>query len=190
VLVVLQGTAVGAWCFLCLATAAISLMLVALAYDEVWSSILYLRRVAKKTGDARAVWRAFWKTLEGGAERRDPRAKGRVMWPRVVELMLGCWLASSPFVFRHPDGEGVWGRDLVGAFLVIGMASLSFWQPARRAHFGILPVALWLGVAAFLRPAPTPPALQNDLIVSVILAMLAILPNRADLPPRGLRTEG
>ncbi|HEY7862388.1 MAG TPA: NAD-dependent epimerase/dehydratase family protein [Thermoanaerobaculia bacterium] len=60
ILVVLQGTTVGAWCFLCLVTAAISLTLVALAYDEVWSSILYLRRVAKKTGDARAVWRAFW----------------------------------------------------------------------------------------------------------------------------------
>jgi uncharacterized membrane protein len=38
VLVVMQGTVVGAWCFLCLVTAVISLLLVALAYDEVWST--------------------------------------------------------------------------------------------------------------------------------------------------------
>jgi hypothetical protein len=50
VLVVLQGTVVGSWCFLCLVTAAISLILVYMAYDEVWSSLLYLHRVWRKQG--------------------------------------------------------------------------------------------------------------------------------------------
>jgi hypothetical protein len=59
VLVVLQGVTVGAWCFLCLVTAAISLALVALAYDEVWSSLLYLRRVWLRTRSLPAVWEAF-----------------------------------------------------------------------------------------------------------------------------------
>jgi uncharacterized membrane protein len=59
ILVVLQGTVVGAWCFLCLVTAAISLILIALAYDEVWSSILYLRRVWQRTRRLGAVWEAF-----------------------------------------------------------------------------------------------------------------------------------
>jgi Vitamin K epoxide reductase family len=59
VLVVLQGTAVGAWCFLCLVTAAISLILVALSYDEVWSSILYLHRLWERTRKPSAVWDAF-----------------------------------------------------------------------------------------------------------------------------------
>ena len=59
ILVVLQGTVVGAWCFLCLVTAVISLALIALAYDEVWSSILYLRRVWQRTQRPRAVWDAF-----------------------------------------------------------------------------------------------------------------------------------
>ena len=59
VLVVLQGMAVGSWCFLCLVTAVISLVLVALAYDEVWSSIAFLRRVWRKTRSPRAVWDAF-----------------------------------------------------------------------------------------------------------------------------------
>lgn len=60
VLVVLQFTVVGHWCFLCLVTAAISLLLVYLAYDEVWSSLLYLRGVWRATRSARAVWRAAW----------------------------------------------------------------------------------------------------------------------------------
>ena len=60
VLVVLQGTVVGAWCFLCLVTAVISLLLVALAYDEVWSTLLYLRRVWRRTRKLQVVWDVFW----------------------------------------------------------------------------------------------------------------------------------
>ncbi len=60
VLVVLQGTVVGSWCLLCLVTAAISLILVYWAYDEVWMSLVYLWRVWKRTHSASVVWRAFW----------------------------------------------------------------------------------------------------------------------------------
>jgi uncharacterized membrane protein len=60
VLVILQGTVVGAWCFLCLITAAISLVLVFVAYDEVWSCILFLRRVWKETRSPRILWNTFW----------------------------------------------------------------------------------------------------------------------------------
>jgi len=60
ILVVLQGTTVGSWCFLCLVTAAISLTLVVLAYDEVWSSLSFLRRVWRKTRNPRRLWDVFW----------------------------------------------------------------------------------------------------------------------------------
>jgi len=60
VLVMLQATVVGNWCFLCLVTAAISLILVYMAYDEVYSSLLYLYRTWKKSRDARVVWAALW----------------------------------------------------------------------------------------------------------------------------------
>ena len=60
VLVFMQGAVVGAWCFLCLVTAVISLVLIALAYDEVWSSLMYLKRVWQKTQSTHAVWDAFW----------------------------------------------------------------------------------------------------------------------------------
>lgn len=60
ILVVLQGTVVGSWCFLCLVTAAISVILIFLAYDEVWSCLLYLRRVWRKTHNRRILWNVFW----------------------------------------------------------------------------------------------------------------------------------
>lgn len=59
VLVVLQGTMVGAWCTLCLVTAAISLALIVLAYDEVWSTLAYLYRVWRRSRDPAVVWRVF-----------------------------------------------------------------------------------------------------------------------------------
>jgi uncharacterized membrane protein len=69
VLVVLQGTVVGSWCFLCLVTAVISLVLVYFAYDEVWSCLLYLYRVWKQTGS----WRILGSTFLGrpSAEARE-----------------------------------------------------------------------------------------------------------------------
>jgi hypothetical protein len=60
VLVVLQATIVGNWCFLCLVTATISLILVWWAYDEVWSCLLYLHRVWRRTRSGRILWDAFW----------------------------------------------------------------------------------------------------------------------------------
>jgi len=60
VLVVLQGTVVGHWCFLCLVTAVISLILVYMAFDEVYSSVKYLYRIWKKTHDRKVLWDALW----------------------------------------------------------------------------------------------------------------------------------
>jgi uncharacterized membrane protein len=60
ILVVLQGTVVGKWCFLCLVTAVISLILAYWAYDEVYSSVKYLYRVRKRSKSWGVVWNAFW----------------------------------------------------------------------------------------------------------------------------------
>ena len=59
VLVVLQGTVVGFWCFLCLVTAVISLILAYWAYDEVYVSLKYLFRVWRKSHRVGELWYAF-----------------------------------------------------------------------------------------------------------------------------------
>lgn len=58
-LVILQGFVVKSWCFLCLVSAAISLILIFLAYSEVMASCIYLHAVKKQQG-LKSAWRAFW----------------------------------------------------------------------------------------------------------------------------------
>lgn len=60
VLVVVQGMSVGAWCFLCLVTAAASLIMIPLAVDEVWGTTRFLRAVWRKSRDRRVLWDTFW----------------------------------------------------------------------------------------------------------------------------------
>lgn len=60
ILVVMQGAVVGAWCFLCLVTAAISLALVFFAYDEVWACLTFLYRVWKHSPQKSLFWEVFW----------------------------------------------------------------------------------------------------------------------------------
>ncbi len=60
ILIFMQGFVVGSWCFLCLVTGVISLILVVLAYDEVWSSLLFLHRVWKRSKKFSTLWDTFW----------------------------------------------------------------------------------------------------------------------------------
>lgn len=111
------------------------------------------------------------------------------MWARVVEVMLGCWLAISPFIFRHSEEDRVlWFSDLFAAMVVIILALVSFWPPMRFAHVANLVIALWLiGFGFWASPYPSPPALQNDIVVGLLLLMFAIIPNQATRPPRSWR---
>jgi hypothetical protein len=108
------------------------------------------------------------------------------MWPRVIEVMLSCWLAISPFVFASPSGRTVlisW-NSLTCAAAVALLALLSFWRPLRRAHLGICGVALWLILFAYFKSAyPVAPAFQNYVITGLLLAMFAIIPSEANQGP-------
>ena len=59
-LVVIQGTVLNTWCFLCLITACISVFLILLAFSEVKISICYLTAVWKKRRDRRLLWNTLW----------------------------------------------------------------------------------------------------------------------------------
>lgn len=56
-LVVFQPVVYGAWCSLCLASAAISLAMVGPAMDELLASLQHLKR---ERVHGRGLWRAFW----------------------------------------------------------------------------------------------------------------------------------
>lgn len=60
ILIFLQPTVVDSWCFLCLVTGLISVILVILAYDEVWTSCIFLKRVWKRSRKFSVLWNTFW----------------------------------------------------------------------------------------------------------------------------------
>ena len=109
------------------------------------------------------------------------------MWARVVEVMIGVWLAMSPFIF-HPEinSPRFWWNDFACAVLIMTWSLLSFWRPARRAHLLQIIMGLWLMGWAFAHgfgKDPVPAALQNDVMTGFTLLMFAILPSKGTRPP-------
>ncbi|QDU59516.1 hypothetical protein Pan216_03450 [Planctomycetes bacterium Pan216] len=107
------------------------------------------------------------------------------MWARVVEAMLGCWLAMSPFLFERV--ESVPSLTLVefgSALAVILLALGSYWGPTRHAHLGLVVVgAALVAYGRFSHPYPLPAALQSAIMIGLLLMMCAIVPNHASRPP-------
>lgn len=99
--------------------------------------------------------------------------------------MLGCWLAISPFVFAHPSSATViWWTDWIAATLVISFALLSFWWPLRRMHLATAVVSCALiGIGRLSVAGEVPPALQNQIVVGLLLLMFALVPSHASQPP-------
>lgn len=107
------------------------------------------------------------------------------MWARIVECMLGVWLLMSPFIFHHSgDAPHLWINDLTVGLALMVLSLASYWSKTRGAHWLLLVVAIWLiGFGRLNGTPPLEPALQNNLIVGLLLGMLAIIPNEASLPP-------
>jgi hypothetical protein len=111
------------------------------------------------------------------------------MWARTVEVMLGFWLAASPFIFDHSDDNVLlWWNDFLCAFLIIAFSLLSFWHRTSRMHLANIAIALWLMGFGYLGFSyPVPPAGQNTIMLGLILLMLAIIPSKATFPPKKWR---
>ncbi len=69
-LILMQAFLVGAWCTLCLASAAISLAIFGLGYDEPLAGLRYLKQVR---GSGGSLWRALW-GMEAGQKGGTDRA--------------------------------------------------------------------------------------------------------------------
>jgi len=107
------------------------------------------------------------------------------MWPRVVETMLGVWLAMSPFIFRHPaQAHALWASDWICSLLIVHLALFSYWRPAGFAHLLLIPVGLWLVGFGYVNAGGDAAAgYQSSILTGLTLLMFAIIPNRAANPP-------
>lgn len=111
------------------------------------------------------------------------------MWARDVELCLGLWLATSPFVFGYAgDSQALLASDLLCATAIAALALLSYTRRLRNAHLLELPVAAWLIGFGWVRALEGhAPSTQNHILVGLLVGMLAIVPNHASRPPESWR---
>lgn len=111
------------------------------------------------------------------------------MWARVVEFMLACWLAISPFIFSYPkDALFYWYNDLITCSLIAFFSLASYHTPIRKLHLCNLTIAFYLITLCFFFQADGLYApLQNYMVLGILLLMIAIIPTHADQPPVGWR---
>ena len=107
------------------------------------------------------------------------------MWARVIEFMLGCWLAVSPFIFQHPaDNALLWATDWIAAAVVIFFALLSYWPPLSKIHLATAVLSLVLiGIGRLSSLDHPPPGAQNEIVVGLLLLMFALVPSHSAEPP-------
>lgn len=111
------------------------------------------------------------------------------MWARVVEFMLACWLALSPFILHYPsDDKFLWISDFLCALLTALFALLSFSPYLSKIHHLTLAVGLWLLFVGYQNfPEYALPSQENSVALGLLLMMLAIVPSHSHRPPSSWR---
>lgn len=194
VLVILQPVAVGYWCTLCLAAAAVMLVMIPLMLDEVFAMVQFMI-LARREG--KPLWRTFWvgDTIEGGGpDERTPRygAAGgalsmapatvwgvTVPWTLLLSAALGVWMMFAPTVFGTvkfdatntftlADSSHLFGA-LVSVVAVCAMAEV-----VRIARYLNVLLGLWLVAAPFLMSGSNAGASINGVVVGLIVAALSV----------------
>jgi hypothetical protein len=187
ILVVLQGTVVGSWCFLCLVTAGVSLALVFLAYDEVWSSLVYLRDLHRRTHSREAVWNAFWGRTPEPASAVPPTdvpaATPLDYWPRFFEIGLGLWIAAAACLLPGSHDPQWMLAGVVAGVAGIASSALSLLRPCNKLHLANLVIAPALvGYLLLAASYPAGALVQNQLLAALLLINFAVIPNYVTKP--------
>lgn len=181
VLVILQPLAVGAWCSLCLFTAAAMLVMIPLALDEVVAMVQFVRR---RHREGESAWHVFWygDNLEHSEavppRRHESWRPAGMVWgvtatgALVLGAALGVWLMSAPSVFGS-TGAMADSDHLVGA-LVIVVAVIAMAEVARPARFLNLGLGAWLIVAPWLLDGATVSARMNSAVAGALIVLLSV----------------
>jgi len=111
------------------------------------------------------------------------------MGARHAEFALGLWLLASPVILGHLGAEpALVASDLVAAGILLVVPLLCYVRRLHRAHLLLLPLAGWLMGYGWWRSRVDPhAAAQNELLVGLCLAMVAVIPSRALDVPTGWR---
>jgi hypothetical protein len=177
VLVMLQPIGVGAWCFLCLITAAVMLLMVSPAVDEVIATCQFLLRARR---EGKSLWRSFW---QGGDLEDDGRKKTvkisvgfSLPWNLAVNAILGIWLLVAPTVLQI-TGSIATNYYIIGA-LVVTFAIIALAEVARMARWLNVLFGAWLMLAPWLLAGADAASRWNGILIGILLIALSLSPGR------------
>jgi len=184
-LVISQPVVVGDWCTLCLAAAAVMLLMIPLTVDEVVATGQFL---AERRRAGAPLWWTFWvgDTMPGGGPDERTASYGApaanllrsavwgvsLPWTLLGSVALGLWIMFSPAVLGN--GGGAANGDHVTGALVVTVAAVSTAEVVRAFRFLNLLAAVWLVVAAFVLNGATLAGAFNDVLAGMLLLMLTL----------------
>lgn len=161
VLMILQPVAVGAWCTVCLITAALMLGMACLALPEVVAMIQYL---ARSRSAGRSLWRTFWlggEDEDGSIEERPAGTTSSVAtlaramvcgttlpWTLLASTVLGVGLVAASGLPAIAGRTG--DAHVIAGALVIVISIVSMSEVLRRLRLANAPVAVAMAALAWL----------------------------------------
>ncbi len=143
VLIILQPMVVGAWCTLCLVTAALMLLIIPFSIDEVFATLQFMKH-AKQRGEP--LWKTFWggtAVVPGPLDPRTPpyNAPYRKLFDAMRFGISFPWnLAVCALV---GIGAMMSGDTIEGALITV-LAIASCAEITRFTRYGIIPLGIWL----------------------------------------------
>ncbi|MGH2349366.1 MAG: SPW repeat domain-containing protein [bacterium] len=182
VLIILQPLAVGAWCTLCLISAVLMLVMVALSLDEVIAMIQFLM-IGTRAGQS--AWTLFWNggtTAESlrdvglarprGSPWRDMWSGLDVPWTLLVSTLVGVWIVAAPDIFNSRGGAAD-SDHLLGALVVL-VAVTAMAEVARTLRFLNILLALAIIAAPWVLGGAPFAGRLSDLIAGALLILLSL----------------
>lgn len=179
-LIILQPLSVGSWCTLCLASAAISLIMIPFTIDEAMATIQMMIQQKKK---GKSLWRILWFgcTMDDGdhKDKEEPEVVLKVTaqsmvhdlllrpWNLVLITLIAIWIMISPSVLQF-SGSLADSNHLVGA-LIITFTVISMSEVARTLRFINILFGLWLAISPFIYNVDQSGALWNGIISGLVI---------------------
>lgn len=183
-LVILQPLAVGAWCSLCLFTAAAMLLMIPLSLDEIVAMIQF---VARKKREGHSAWRVFWLggDLPDETPARHParletwRPSGMLWgftggWSLWLSIAIGVWLMFAPAALGIGIEQPAADSDHLAGALIIVVATISLAEVARPVRYlGVL-LGLWLIAAPWFLTGATAVSRWNSALMGLLVVISSL----------------
>jgi nucleoside-diphosphate-sugar epimerase/uncharacterized membrane protein len=190
--IIIQPPVIGALCTLCILQAAVTVILVPYAIDEVLASCQYLYR-ATQAGEP--FWRTFWRGGPSLSEDQTPEpdldrpARAILLefvtggvnfpWTLVASTALGIGLMGTPLILGTEPP--LYFSDHIVGCLVILVAVTAMAEVARPVRFLNVPLGAWIAVSPFLLDGATFVGTTGNAVVGLALIGLSL--------PRGKRSD-